>query len=71
MSSMCHFLGILHRLKEGPIAALDSTPNFRKIAEFEDGLGKPTGGGHKKAADEFSKRINAAKDIIEAGKGWK
>ena len=68
---MSHFLGNFAGAKGEPIAALDSTPNFRKIAEFEDGLGKPTGGGHKKAADEFSKRINAAKDIIEAGKGWK
>ena len=25
----------------------------------------------KRAADEFSKRINAAKDLIETAKGWK
>ena len=31
----------LHGLREGPFAALDTIPDFRKIAAFEDGLGKP------------------------------
>ena len=45
---MSHFLGNFAGAKGEPIAALDSTPNFRKIAKFEDGLGKPTGGGHRR-----------------------
>ena len=35
------FLGILQGLKEGLFAAVDAIPDFRKIATFEDALGKP------------------------------
>ncbi len=31
----------LHSPKEGRFAGLDAIPDFRKIAAFEDGLGKP------------------------------